>query len=126
VFRFEMLPLPSTFAFPSKQSSNHRFSWFRNYVRRSRATNLAVSLLATSLLLSLALNFRQWLRGVHSNYTVTNTPKAYLGAPLQPTTASHLIIVAGHAVWKVSVSRSLVRRRPGRYSSILTILIPGL
>jgi ABC-type transport system involved in multi-copper enzyme maturation permease subunit len=97
-----MLPLPSTFAYSSKQSNIYK-SWFRNFVRRSRATNLAVSLLATALLFSLALNFRLWVRQrAHSNAPVT--PNSYLQASLQPFTASHLIIVAGHAVWKVSVS----------------------
>jgi len=96
-----MLPLPSTFAYSSKQSNNIYKSWFRNYVRRSRATNLAVSLLAIGLLLSLTLNFRLWVRQrVHSS-----APSSYyLQASIQPFTASHLIIVAGHAIWKVSVS----------------------
>ena len=104
VFRFEMLPLPSTFTYSSKQSNIYK-SWFRNYVRRSRATNLAVSLLAIGLLLSLTLNFRLWVRQrAHSSALIAPINSYYLQASLQPFTASHLIIVAGHAIWKVSVS----------------------
>lgn len=91
-----MLPRPVT---SSSISSSIKQRYIYRLLTRSRP------ILVLLLLLSLALNFSQW------NTNDRRIPKSYLYTSMNKTSfqaTSHLIIVAGHAIWKVRFGRSRV------------------
>ncbi|KZT56192.1 hypothetical protein CALCODRAFT_436109 [Calocera cornea HHB12733] len=67
--------------------------------QRSRFTNLAILLLAAFTGLSLLLNIRYFLVSMHDHHEDTRPVLEVVTRPADLTSLTHLIIVAGHAVW---------------------------
>ena len=88
---------------------------------RSRVTNLGVLLLALALVLSLLFNLHggappRVLRMPPPQCPVTehtydvNLRLAMPALPPHDTALSHLVLVAGHAIWSTSIPRAAARR----------------
>ncbi|KAG8823638.1 hypothetical protein FRC19_003436 [Serendipita sp. 401] len=103
------MPLPQPVTSTSSQTFrswlNHRRAHVLN---RSRVTSLAVYVLAATLLLSLTANLNAWadntrLRRINQSRTQSPALLRALRSSLNKDSfgnASHLVIVAGHAIWR--------------------------
>ena len=121
-----MLPIPST-AYRSKPRGSQSYfvsgpstlpkSIFERLRTRARLTNLAVGLILSTLSLSVFLNLRHWSAG-GLGLSTSLDPTVRFSSPRKATSVgsientiertpemaglSHLVMVAGHAIWKGS------------------------
>ena len=98
-----MLPAP-VFSRRARSSISRRFDALR---QRSRITNLAVLILLALAFMSLLLNLSLWLRPLPSVHVPLLEPNRYRQHPASilstissRITATNLVVVAGHAIWK--------------------------
>jgi hypothetical protein len=100
-----MLPVPVSWATTSKRTTRSAFAFIpsrRDPIRRNNGTIF----LAIVAILSLVLNVRHWLDARHNPLEAPTSeliPESISNTLIrdpQVSHASHLIIVAGHGIWK--------------------------
>jgi hypothetical protein len=99
---FPMLPRPAS-SF-KRQNANNTTSRInkRLLFARSRLTNLAVVIIGFSFTCSLLLNLSYWLSTPSSSGSERRAPNSILATisrDIYAVPPTHLVIVAGHAIW---------------------------
>ena len=97
------LPYPASQSYKMLYSPSHPRSRSPLF-QRSRATNLAVSLLCAIAALSIMVNLRQWMNS-HAILTKPGTLSGRLPVDIKQTLnhpyagLKHMVMVPGHAIW---------------------------